>query len=337
MRWIAVWGLFAALLTVPSAFAHDRNLSGLRIRRGVDSVLLTVDTHRSALGESDVKAAIGRRLRLRLDGRRYVPVAPDVGAGPEADGVVWRDRVPYPVSSIVVEGTLYPENPQSRLAVVVADRDVALQGAMLGPDLGSWTYGVVRRDASEWRALLGESLREWWVRWAQRRASWVALVALGLFAGAGFGGAFRGRLPWLVSGILAGGVLHFVSGIGLTEAAVEGACGLVAVFACVSGLVQRPAAGPRAFPVLLLLAGGILGGGAASPTGERWLALLRDGTSVAASVLTAVVAVWGSGWLASKTVFSGPSSQPALRRSAAGLLLALAAAFSLMSQIPPSR
>lgn len=336
MRRVVVLLLFVFWCCVHTAQAHDRNLSGLRIQLEDDAVVILVDTHRSMLGEGEPKRAVGNRLRLILDGKPYVPVAPVVGVSQETDGVVWEDRVPHPVRSLEVVGTLYPENPKARLAVVVYDRDVAVRGAMLGPTLARWSFGKQPITGKSRLERLDGAVRSLRERWSGYRNPWLSLLALAILAGVGF--RPRPRLAGLLAGLCIGALGHRWIGFGIADSLVEILTGGIVlivsarVFAAPAGVP-----GDRSTVGLSAVLGMILGAGVGGSLESGFPSPIETAFEVAGTGLIAVSALSIAGWAAGRTSMATGPNGLSLRRSIAGLTLALAVGFGLLAQMPLSR
>ncbi len=333
---VAIVLVFFMLAWARPVLGHDQNLSGLRVRLEPDCAVILVDTHRSTLGKVDPKRAVGDRLHLILDGKAYVPFAPVVGLSQDTDGVVWEDRIPHPVRSLEVVGTLYPENPKARLAVVVYDRDIAVRGAMLGPTLARWTFGKRSAEAKSAEAEFSETLGMLRERWSGYRNPWLSLVTLAAFAGAGARG--RHRLAGLLAGLCAGALGHRLIGFGIADSLVEILIGVVV--AMVSGAVLAMPAwtgAGRGLSVLAVALGMILGAGVGGSPEDGFRSPLGTVLDVAGTALIAMSGLSIAGWVSGRLGMTDDPDGASLRRSLAGLLLALAIGFGLISQTTPGR
>jgi len=336
MRRVALLLLCVVWWWVAPAQAHDRNLSGLRIQLEDNAVVILVDTHLSTLGKVDPTGAVGERLRLVIDGKPYVPVAPVVGVSQETDGVVWEDRLPHRIRSIEVIGTLYPENPNARLAVVVYDRDVAVRGAMLGQTLVRWSFGqqpITGKSMVRSIDQTGRLLRE---RWSGYRNPWLSLGVLAVLAGVGT--RRRHRLAGLLAGLAAGALGHRLIGFGLADSFVEIVSGAIVVV--VSARVwAAPAgvAGDRATVGLATVLGMLLGAGMGGSLESGFPSPTETVLEVLGTGLVAGLALSVAGWIAGRTSMATSPNGLSLRRSTAGLALALAVGFGLLAQMPAGR
>lgn len=137
-----------ALLTLsPTAMAHDPALSGIRVLFQPSGVVISVTTHISRLMRAEgagtpdrlrLSAALGRRLRLRLDG--VVPSLQPSGLIWDAanDLIICQSRCDHPAVRCEVLSRLYPEDDSSRTVVSIVQngepvQDVVLDGSH--PDL----------------------------------------------------------------------------------------------------------------------------------------------------------------------------------------------------------
>ena len=127
------------------ARAHDPSLSGIRILYRRNDAVVNVTTHLSRLrraeGRGDapmtpgeIDGAVRRRLRVRFDGRDFVPARSNVISDNAADFLSWQTVTPTPVGNCEVLARLYPEDPQSRTVVSVLRDGQVVQETLLDAD-----------------------------------------------------------------------------------------------------------------------------------------------------------------------------------------------------------
>lgn len=111
--------------------AHDPQLSGLKIIWNNDNITLSVVTHASKLKASTPDAAIRQRLKVRLNGRDFVPGTSHVMRDRANDVVLWQTQYQGSVAKLEVLSRLYPEDANSRLVVSVIKQGRAVQEVLL--------------------------------------------------------------------------------------------------------------------------------------------------------------------------------------------------------------
>ena len=333
MRWVGVLALVMAAGFAGPAYAHDRNLSGVRLRQLADALVVTVDTHRAELGEGDPLQAIADRLRLRINGAPYRPARPVLGKSPEKTGVVWEDRVPIQAHSVSIEGTLYPENPNSRLAVVFYDRGVALRGAMLGPDRNRWEYQRISGSISPPRGIANG------LRWAGEllTSSRLLWIVIGLMALANSAGSVWRFAAGMFGGFAAAGTWVLATGTGMGRSGAEASLAIISVLLAGRLFLDRPNRPAMVGPVLLSdgFAVGLIQC-LALPMSNRgatpdplFLLTWSISLAVAASGFHAAARI-----LFHRVGLCGVRAPLPLRRMAAGTLVALAVSFAALSSMP---
>lgn len=124
-----VWALCAMLgLFAAPSHAHDPALSGIRVLYRSHDVVVSVMTHLSrlrraegrgadAMTPTETDAAVRRRLRVRFDGKAFVPSQATVLTDNNADALSWQSVTSAPLKNCEVLSRLYPEDPQSRTVV----------------------------------------------------------------------------------------------------------------------------------------------------------------------------------------------------------------------------
>lgn len=109
-----------------SALAHDPNLSGIRIILWSNDSVINVTTHISrlkssvgAVNEKSADGAIRRLLKVRFDGKEFVPSAAIVNFDAQNDLLTWQAPIDGKPASVEVLSRLFPESPDSRTVVSI--------------------------------------------------------------------------------------------------------------------------------------------------------------------------------------------------------------------------
>lgn len=125
--------------------AHDPALSGIRVLYRSHDVVVSVMTHLSrlrraegrdddAMTATEIDAAIRRRLRIRFDGKSFVPSQANVLADNNADALSWQSVTSAPLKNCEVLSRLYPEDSQSRMVVSIVRDGQTVQETLLDAD-----------------------------------------------------------------------------------------------------------------------------------------------------------------------------------------------------------
>jgi hypothetical protein len=122
-RFFRVMMVCAVLATgAQTAPAHDLKMTGLKVRLDKSSVTVGVVAHLHALSSGDPAAELSRRLKLRLDGKPFVPDKVRLVRDQKNGLVIWQAQRPVKASWVAVDAPLFPEK-QGETTVVTVFRD----------------------------------------------------------------------------------------------------------------------------------------------------------------------------------------------------------------------
>ena len=121
-----IFGLLLALAMFPLvAQAHALKISAIKIIVGKTDTTVSVTIHAHTLGQTDPKVAVAQRLKLELDGERFVAANPSLIRDPQNGVFIWQAKSPTTSESIAVLAPLFPEKAgDSTLVTIFRDRQV---------------------------------------------------------------------------------------------------------------------------------------------------------------------------------------------------------------------
>jgi hydrogenase/urease accessory protein HupE len=129
LRVWSVWVLLFALAT--TAWAHDRNMTGLKIRLDKGEVTVGVVAHLHDLKTADPSAEIAARLKLRFDGEAFSPSKVQL-IRDDANGIVmWQAKQKGSATWVAVDAPIFPENTEQTTVVTVFKNRQILDEAVL--------------------------------------------------------------------------------------------------------------------------------------------------------------------------------------------------------------
>ena len=116
---------FLTLFLTLATWAHDPQLSGIRILVGQGTTLVSVTTHLSQLNKAEGKTldpvgidlAFRKRVRLRFGGRDFTPTKTELLRDEPNDLLTWQATQEGEVGDPEVLARLYPEDPTSKTVV----------------------------------------------------------------------------------------------------------------------------------------------------------------------------------------------------------------------------
>jgi hypothetical protein len=130
----SIWLFLVSIISLVGiclpAQAHDTGLSGIRILYRRHDVVINVTTPLSKLAQGEpggksvlspleIDQAIRRRLRLRIDGRNWLPHTANIIGDNSNDIVSWQTILKEPARDIEVLSRLFPELANSRTVLSI--------------------------------------------------------------------------------------------------------------------------------------------------------------------------------------------------------------------------
>lgn len=144
--------ILAAAL-VGSAMAHDPNLSGIRIILWPNDSVINVTTHISRLksvqggvNEKSADTAIRRLLKVKFDGKDYVPDSAIVNFDEANDLVTWQAPVDGSPGSVEVTSRLFPDSADSKTVVSIVKGGQSATEVIL--DAANPSYSTAQKKQS---------------------------------------------------------------------------------------------------------------------------------------------------------------------------------------------
>jgi hydrogenase/urease accessory protein HupE len=125
------WVLFG--LMAASAWAHDSNLTGIKIIRRTHDYVVSVSAHLSALGVSPTEAgsALTNRLHISFDGVSLRDPKPLVIVDRPNDQIIWQSTQKGSFRSFEVGQRLFPELPDSKTIVSLTNQGMVTEEILL--------------------------------------------------------------------------------------------------------------------------------------------------------------------------------------------------------------
>ena len=125
------WVLFGLMAT--SAWAHDSNLTGIKIIRRTHDYVVSVSAHLSALGVSPALAgdSLGNRLHISFDGVGLRDPKALVIVDRPNDQIIWQSTRKGSFRSFEVGQRLFPELPDAKTIVSVTNQGMVSEEILL--------------------------------------------------------------------------------------------------------------------------------------------------------------------------------------------------------------
>ena len=140
LNWLG--GLFLVFwLFTSTAFAHDLNMTGVKVKLNKHDVSVSVVAHLHLLKTSDPVAELSQRLKLRLDGQPFNPTQSKLIKDQSNGIIIWQSKYPKLASEVALDAPLFPElSTQTTVVTVIKDRKI-LDEAVLNAEHPSVNFG----------------------------------------------------------------------------------------------------------------------------------------------------------------------------------------------------
>jgi hypothetical protein len=146
----AVFVAYVLFATAVPAYAHDPELSGIRIEYRQNEIVVKLTTHISRLiraegqgkielSPAELDQAVRRRLHIRFKDEDLILATAEVDGDDENDSVSWQIVVPAPNCSYATQpcevlARFYPEDNYSRTVVSIVEGDKVVAESLLDAD-----------------------------------------------------------------------------------------------------------------------------------------------------------------------------------------------------------
>ncbi|HEX8834583.1 MAG TPA: HupE/UreJ family protein, partial [Abditibacteriaceae bacterium] len=133
---VVVMCMLLQVFSAPAA-AHDLKMSAVRIRLEKANVSVSVRAHLHSLKTNDPANELKQRLKLRLDGRAFVPDKVHI-IEDKANGIfIWQAQRKAPAVQAVLDAPLFPEEKtESTVVTVLSGGRVVSEALLKAQDAG---------------------------------------------------------------------------------------------------------------------------------------------------------------------------------------------------------
>lgn len=141
-RILRVWAtILAAIFFAAISSAHDPQLSGIGIVINGDAATIAVQAHLNKLSPADPSGEIVKRLALSINGKSYVPSAPQISLDSTNGIAYWKAEYAGSIRTLDVSHRLFPEDSGSRTIVSVTRDGVNVQDTILDSGHPAMQFG----------------------------------------------------------------------------------------------------------------------------------------------------------------------------------------------------